>query len=126
MTEEINAEIPLHFVGESKAVKELGGILIKEITEVKVECLPGDLVDHIDVDISAINAMDDVIKISDLVIPENMTVMLDLASTVAMVAEQKQEEEPVVAEIETEDETPAEGEDKKVEGEKKEATEHKK
>ena len=126
MKEEINAEIPLHFIGESKAVKELGGILIKEINEVRVECLPGDLVDHIDVDISVINDMDDVIKISDLAIPENMTIMLDLESTVAMVAEQKEEEEPVEAETETDAEIPAEGEDAKVEGEKKEATENKK
>ena len=51
MKEKIKTEIPLHFVGESKAVRELGGIFLHEITEVEVECLPGDLVDHIDVDI---------------------------------------------------------------------------
>src|SRR5680860_1588622 len=56
MKEEINAEIPLHFIGESKAVKELGGILIKEIKEVRIECLPGDLVDHIAVSYTHLRA----------------------------------------------------------------------
>ncbi|HZJ41685.1 MAG TPA: 50S ribosomal protein L25 [Patescibacteria group bacterium] len=121
MKEEINAEIPLHFIGESKAVKELGGILIKEIKEVRIECLPGDLVDHIDVDISVINTMDGVIKISDLAIPENMTVMLDMGSVVAMVVEPKQEEEPVEAEAEA----AVEGGEKVAEGDEKKAEEGK-
>ena len=41
-------------------------MLNRELDEIEVECLPGDLVDHIDVDISVLESFDDVIKISNL------------------------------------------------------------
>jgi large subunit ribosomal protein L25 len=54
MAKEIHTEIPLHFVGESKAVKELAGVLIRSINEIEVKCLPTDLVKQIEVDISSL------------------------------------------------------------------------
>lgn len=93
MKEKINADIPLHFIGESKAVKELGGILIKEINEIKVECLPRDLVDHIDVDVSSLQDFNDAIKIKDVVLPKGMEILLDLETTVAMIDEPREQEE---------------------------------
>lgn len=102
MKEKINAEIPLHFIGESKAVRELGGILIKEINEIKVECLPGDLVDHIDVDISALQDFNDVIKVKDVIMPQGMEILLDLETTVAMIDEPRAQEEEKPAEEITE------------------------
>jgi len=75
MKEKINTAIPLHFIGESKAVKELGGMLMKEVNEIEVECMPDDLVDHIDVDISAIVELEESLRISDVKIPEGMTLL---------------------------------------------------
>lgn len=99
MKEKVNAEIPLHFVGEAKAIKELGGVLIKEVNEVKVECLPGDLLDHIDVDISVLQTFDDVIRVADLSLGKGMEMMLDPETIVAMIAEPKtQEEAPALVE----------------------------
>lgn len=72
MKEKITTEIPLHFIGESKAVKELGGMLMREMHELEVECLPTDLVDHIDVSISGLNTYDDVITIADLILPKGL------------------------------------------------------
>lgn len=69
MKEKVTADVPLKFVGESKAVKELGGILIKEVHEIKVECLPGDLVDHLVVDITILETLDGIIKIGDIKLP---------------------------------------------------------
>lgn len=100
MKEKVHAEIPLHFIGESKAIKELGGALIKEINEIKVECLPGDLVDHIDVDISSLQTFADVIQVSNLVIPKNIEVLLDPETNIAMVVEPKAQEEEPVAPVE--------------------------
>lgn len=110
MKEKLNTEIPLEFTGESKAVKELGGILIKEITEIKVECLPGDLVDHINVDISGMTELEDVIKVSDIKLPEGMELLIELDTIVAMVTEPRVQEEEPVAEQE---EALKEGEAKK-------------
>jgi large subunit ribosomal protein L25 len=116
MKEKVTAEIPLHFVGESKAVKELGGILVKEMHEVKVECLPGDLVDHFDVDISSLATLDDVIKVGDLSLPKDMELLLDPETTIAMVAEPKEEPVEVVESVAAEGENKEDG---KIEGEGK-------
>ncbi len=90
MKEKITTEIPLHFVGESKAVKELGGMLMKEINEIEVECLPSDLVDHIDVDISALATYDDVVKIDSLTLPKGFRLTHNHPSdVVAVVVEPK-------------------------------------
>jgi large subunit ribosomal protein L25 len=75
----------------------MGGMLNKEINEIEVECLPSDLVDHIDVDVSVFNTFDDIIKISDLNIPKGLEISADAETIVAMVMRPKvEEEEPVV------------------------------
>jgi large subunit ribosomal protein L25 len=100
MKEKIKTEIPLHFNGEAKAVKELGGVLIKDMSSVEVECLPGDLVDHIDVDISGLNTYSDAIRLHDLKIPAGLTLLLHTNEMVAAVREPRVEEvEPVVEEV---------------------------
>jgi len=96
MKEKINTEIPLHFVGESKAVKELGGMLMREIHELEVECLPSDLVDHIDINISGLNTFDDVITIADIVLPSGFRLIHNNPEDViVMVVEPKVEVEEV-------------------------------
>lgn len=97
MKEKITTEIPLHFVGESKAIKELGGVLIKDIDAVEVECLPGDLVDHIDVNIAVLNTFEDAIRLDDLVLPKGLVLAHHHSNeVVAAVIEPKVEEEPAV------------------------------
>lgn len=75
MKEKITTEIPLHFINESKAVRELGGMLMRNLNEIAVECLPNDLIDHIDVDISVLNTFEDAIQIKDLAIPGTLKVL---------------------------------------------------
>lgn len=75
MKEKITTEIPLHFINESKAVRELGGMLMRNLNEITVECLPSDLVDHIDVDISVLNTFEDAIQIQDLNIPGTLKIL---------------------------------------------------
>ncbi|MFA4833534.1 MAG: 50S ribosomal protein L25 [Patescibacteria group bacterium] len=121
MNKEITTEIPLHFIGESEAVKELGAVLVKTIDSVGVECLPGDLVSHIDVDLSTLKNFHDAIKTDDLKLPAGMKLVNETNDIVVNVIEPKVEVEEIPAE-----EVPAEGEEaeagKKEEGdEKKEA-----
>lgn len=98
MKEKITTEIPLHFVGEAKAIKELGGTLIKDMDSLEVECLPSDLVDHIDVDISVLNTYDDAIRVSDLHLPKGIAMVHHTNEMIAAVKEPKVEvEEPVAA-----------------------------
>ncbi|MFA6995115.1 MAG: 50S ribosomal protein L25 [Patescibacteria group bacterium] len=94
MKEKIMTEIPLHFIGESKAIKELGGVLIKDMSILELECLPGDLVDHIDVDISVLKTFDDTIRINDLKLPSGMSLVHHTNEMIAAVREPKVEAEP--------------------------------
>jgi large subunit ribosomal protein L25 len=97
MKEKLTVEIPLTFVGESKAVKDLGAVIVRARDHVEVECLPDDLVDSIEVDLSVLNEFGDTITVADLKLPKGMTVTLDAdASVVSLVEQEKQEEAPVV------------------------------
>lgn len=111
MDEALQVNIPLMFIGESKAVKELGGTLVKSLEEVEVSCLPGDLISHLDVDISSLNTFEDAIRVADLNFPKNIKVITEPETTVALVQAQKVEvveEKPVeVAAIPTEAEAKA-------------------
>jgi large subunit ribosomal protein L25 len=93
MSEKITAEVELNFIGESKAVKELGGILVKNHTTVEVECLPQDLVHQIDVDISALKAFDDRISISGLVLPKGIALKEKSDDVIVLVTEPRSEKE---------------------------------
>lgn len=93
MKEKITTEIPLSFVGESLAVINLDGSLITPVDNVEVECLPGDLVSEIEVDISVLDAFDKDIRISDIKVPAGMTILNDPDEVVAMVQEPRSDEE---------------------------------
>jgi len=93
MTEKLTTDIPLVFVGESKAVKELGGILVKTLDHVKVECLPQDLVHELTVDLSSINTFDDAIHVSDLSLPSGLKVLTHGEEAIARVQPPRTEEE---------------------------------
>ena len=114
MKEKVVAEIPLNFIGESKAVKELGAMLNKDLDDLEVECLPGDLVDHIDVDISVLVAFDDAIRIGDLKLPAGVIATGEAEEMVASVKEPMIiEEEPVVEAVPTEEVKPVAGDEEK-------------
>jgi large subunit ribosomal protein L25 len=93
MDEEIETEIELIFTGESKAVKEAGGVLVKSLDKLKIKCLPTDLPSHIDVDISSLNTFDDHIAIKDLKINPAIEIKVDLETVIASVAPPRSEEE---------------------------------
>ena len=93
MTEKISAEVVLKFVGESKAVKEAGGILIKNLDAIKIESLPQDLVAEIEIDISSLDTFDDIIRIKDLKLPTGIVVKEKSDEVVANVQPPRTEEE---------------------------------
>lgn len=126
MNKPIHAQIVLNFIGESNAIKNMGGALIKNLNEIEVKCLPDKLVNHIDIDISKLNNFGDSIAIKDINLPEGMEVFGDAEEVVAIIVEPKEEKEvaptaTVEAEEEKKDGATAEG--KKDSGDsKKEAT----
>lgn len=93
MTKKIFTEIPLNFIGEAKAVKELGGTLVKNMKTVEVKCLPGDLVSQINVDISKLDNFDQFIRLHDLTLPQGVELASQTNEAVAGVVETKVEAE---------------------------------
>lgn len=120
--EKIEAEIELNFVGESKAVKELNGTLVKVMDKIPVRCLPKDLIQELDVDISSLNTFDDVIRVADLSFPPGIEVLVDSEETVASVSPPEKEEEKV-GEEKLEEEKVSKEEEQKEEKESKEEKE---
>lgn len=93
MNKVMSATIPIEFVGESEAVKALGGTLIENLQELNIECLPNDLVDHIEVDISVLKTFDDIVHVSDLKLPKGITSADNLNTVVVKVAPPLTEEQ---------------------------------
>lgn len=85
MDEVIEATVPFEFVGDSAAVSELGGVLIKASDEVDVKALPANLPHTIQIDLSALKTFDDVIKVGDIVLPKGVTIDADVETVIALV-----------------------------------------
>ena len=100
LDEKIKAKIPLNFVGESPAVRELAGILVKNISEIEVEGFPQDLSHQIDVDISGLAELKSHILVKDLLISNKLKVKAEPEAIVALVQEPISEEE-LKAQLET-------------------------
>ncbi len=100
LDEKVHAKIPLNFMGESPAVKGLGGILVKNIQELEVEGFPQDLPHKIDVDISGLANFGNQILVKDLRISEKLGVKAKLEEIVALIQEPISEEE-LKAQLET-------------------------
>ncbi len=75
LKEKLKTEIALNFIGESPAVKEQGGSIVKTLDSVLVECLPTDLVHSIDVDVSVLKSFDDMITVKDLAVPAGIEIL---------------------------------------------------
>ncbi|MFA5899088.1 MAG: 50S ribosomal protein L25 [Hyphomicrobium sp.] len=93
MDEEIETEVELEYVGEAPAVKELGGVLVKNIDAIEVKCLPADLPGSITVDISSLKTFEDRITLGDLAISKKIELSIDLETVIALVAPPRSEEE---------------------------------
>ncbi|MEP7103857.1 MAG: 50S ribosomal protein L25 [Candidatus Dojkabacteria bacterium] len=68
----ITVEVPIHFLGEAPAVKLNVGFLITIMDSVALHCLPKDLPDHLDVDLSKLESIGDAVNIGDLKLPEGV------------------------------------------------------
>ena len=75
LDKEIEAHVALVFEGVSPAVKELGGTLVKNFSEIEVKALPQNLPKEIKVNVSGLKTFEDNILIKDLLIPPEVKVL---------------------------------------------------
>ncbi|TMG53216.1 MAG: 50S ribosomal protein L25 [Chloroflexi bacterium] len=113
LTEKTRADVPLHFVKESPAVRTLGAVLLHALSEVTVEAFPQDIPRAIEVDLSGLQEIDDAIFVRDLVV-DATTVRItndpDELVVKAMPVKIEEEAKPAEAAVPAEGEVAAEGE----------------
>ncbi len=93
MDQKIKAEITIVCVGEAPAIKELGGVLVKNMHELEVEALPADLPHHLEADISAIKTFEDHVKVADIKLTRGVKILADGMLIVASVMAPRTEAE---------------------------------
>jgi len=122
MTETITVEVPVILVGRSPVVEQREGILLQGTQTVEIECLPGDLIDAIEVDLSQITEVDQQIAVGDLAFPSSIRILSDPEEMVVRVSPL---EAPLEEEVEEEIEEVPEAEPELV-GRRKEEEEEEK
>jgi large subunit ribosomal protein L25 len=105
LTEEIETEVRIVLVGEAPGVQE-GGILQHMLRSVTVSCLPTNMPDRLEADISGLN-MGDQVTVGDLEAPEGVQIVSEPNSVIALVvapmAEEEEELEEAIADEEVTD-----------------------
>jgi len=100
LKEETEAEVPLVFEGESIAVKDLGGTLVKNMSEIEVKALPQNLPHEIKVSIESLKTFEDRILVKDLILPKDVKATANPEEMVASVLAQENVEEELTTPIE--------------------------
>ena len=106
LRDKLQADVPVVLVGESPAVKRGDGDVLFTLHQVKVECLPADIPEAVEVDISGLDELDQAIRVAELAFPEGVTLLTDPDEMVVKVAAKKAamevaaEEEAAAAEAE--------------------------
>ena len=95
MTEKLRTSVSVHFSGVSGAVKDFNAVLVKNLEELEVECLPTDLPERIEVDITPLAKPGDGIRVHEVKVPDTVRILNDPDTMVAVATFAKVEEEAV-------------------------------
>src|SRR6266566_885009 len=115
LEEKIRVEVPVHLIGESAAVKRGDADVLQPIHALEVECLPTEIPEGFEVDLTPLAEIDDGLRVSELAVPKGITILADPEELVVKIVHKRElkiEEEVPVAE----GEVPAEGEGEAAEG----------
>jgi large subunit ribosomal protein L25 len=91
MDQKLTVNVPILLKGEAAGVKQQGGILEQVLRELEVECLPGDIPNSIDADVSDL-VFGKVLRVADLPHSEKLKFLSDPDQTVAHITTVKEEE----------------------------------
>ena len=101
MTEKLRAKVSILLEGVAPAVKDFNGVVVSNINDIEVEALPGDLPEHILVDISGLAAIGDSLHVKDLKLGKGVEIFADPEEVVVVIAGIKEEVEPEAVADET-------------------------
>ena len=115
LEEKIRVEVPIHLTGESAAVKRGDADVLQPIHALEVECLPTEIPEEFEVDLTPLAEIDDGLRVSELAVPKGITILADPDELVVKIVHKRElkiEEEVPAAEASV----PAEGEAVPAEG----------
>ena len=93
LTEKLRTKVAIHFVGISLAVKDFNAVLVHALEELEVECLPADLPERIDVDISSMLRPGEGIRVRYVQVSDKVRLLADPDNMVVVATFAKVEEE---------------------------------
>lgn len=93
LTETLRASVAVNLVGVSAAVKDYNAVLVTNLQSLEVECLPADLPERIDVDISVLARPGEGIRVRDVKVSDKVRLLDDPDTMVAVATFAKVEEE---------------------------------
>ncbi|HKZ71212.1 MAG TPA: 50S ribosomal protein L25 [Anaerolineales bacterium] len=88
----MHVDIPVRLVGASPAVVTLGGVLVRGLADIEIECLPGDLIQEVSVDLGVLKQINESIHVSDLQVPSTIRILTHGDEQIARVTYASQEE----------------------------------
>jgi large subunit ribosomal protein L25 len=94
----VRVNVPVRLIGIAEGVKTDGGLLEFMHREVAVECLPSDIPEHLDLDVTGLR-LNQHLSVKDLPVKDRVTVLDDPEAVVCVVAMPKEEAAPVVEEV---------------------------
>lgn len=97
LTEKLRTTVSIELTGLAPAIKDFNGVVVTNVNEVEVECLPQDLPERIIVDVSGLAKVGDAIFVRDLKVDSKVTVLENPDETVVIITAQIAEE--VVEEV---------------------------
>jgi large subunit ribosomal protein L25 len=101
MTETVRAQVSIHIVGDHDiaAVENYGAIINTGLDVLEIECLPQDLPERIEVELTGLSEIGDSILVKDLTLPQGVVALDDPEALVVVVSAPISEEEPEEEEI---------------------------
>jgi large subunit ribosomal protein L25 len=111
MGEKIKLDVPIALVGEAPALQSKAHTLEHELENLTVECLPAKIPSSIEVDIGSLTELDQAIRVKDVVVDKDITVLNDPDLVVVKISYRHVEKiEEEVVEVVEEEEAVEEGE----------------
>lgn len=103
LTETVRADVTVNLVGEAPAVETYMGVLVPSLEQLSIECLPTNLPESIEVDISGLAEIGDNLLVGDISAPEGVEILNDPEDVVVVVIAQAVEEVEEEEELELEE-----------------------
>ena len=85
LAEVMRAQVPVYLIGEAPATRTLSGTLFPALRFIEVECLPLDLPQYVEVDVSGLETFEQAIYVSSIKLGDAVTILTDPSELIARV-----------------------------------------